>query len=46
MDKLQSWSLFFTPYLNLVPNFFSVVGNLVPTVINWMEKVDVPNKII
>ena len=48
-SKLQSWSLLFAPYLNLVPNFFQLCQfgpqpfyffiNLVFAITLWMKKV-------
>jgi len=52
LDKLHIWSLSFTLYFNLVPNFsivsiwsltFQCRVNLVPAVISWKEKFDVSN---
>ena len=54
-DKLHIWSLSFTPYFNLVPNLsiesigsltFQYRVNLIPTVISWMEKSYVSNRLI
>jgi len=54
MGKLQSWSIFFTPYFNLVPNISIVsIWSLTFSMlcqfslpIPWMKKADVLNKTI